>query len=295
MPADRIRRNKQPQVTIASSVAITLLTLWGAVSCVALDLQDTLPSAMLNNPDPEIIRDGLPTLLILADALIEAAPDDSDYLLTGTRMYSTYASTFVGDDPERRTVIADRTYQYGHRALCIEVKALCDVVDQPFDAFSAAVEKSASKNNLPVVYAFAGAWSTWLQANTGDFFAIAQLPKIERLFEAIVAIDESYEGGNAHLYLGVIKSQTPPALGGQPDVARQHFERAISLSGGRNLFAKVLFAENYARLVYDRALHDRLLDEVLAAPTVGDQRTLINTLAKKKAAMLLAESNDFFE
>ena len=46
--------------------------------------------------------------------------------------------------------------------------------------------------------------------------------------------------------------------------------RAVEISGGRNLMAKVLFARHYARLVFDQGLHDRLLGEVLAGGGASD-------------------------
>jgi hypothetical protein len=56
----------------------------------------------------------------------------------------------------------------------------------------------------------------------------------------------------------------------------------------------VLMAKNYARLVFDRELHDRLLTHVLEARADYDGYTLINTLAKIEAKRLLAESAEFF-
>ena len=57
---------------------------------------------------------------------------------------------------------------------------------------------------------------------------------------------------------------------------------------------RVLYAQFYARLVFDQALHDKLLNEVLAADPVAPRLTLINMLAKKKAKALLASGKDFF-
>ena len=53
---------------------------------------------------------------------------------------------------------------------------------------------------------------------------------------------------------------------GSPTSRAQHFERALELSGGRDLSIKVEYARRYARLVFDQELHDRLLTEVLNAP-----------------------------
>ena len=278
------------------SIATALLlasTLVGG--CSVLSLQDTLPNAILNQQDPEIIRDGLPAFLIITDALVESDPDDSDYLLLATTLYSAYAGTFAGSDQSRRKTLSNRAYNYGYRALCEEVETVCEAVDQPFDTFQVALDDNADTDNINVLYSFASAWATWLQAHTDDWEAIAQLPKIKAIIQTVLNIDETHERGNAQLYMGVLESQIPPALGGKPEKARQHFERAVALSDDRNLFAKVLFAENYARLVYDRELHDQLLNEVVEADPVSEKLTLTNTLAQQKAVVLLSESEAYFE
>ena len=129
---------------------------------------------------------------------------------------------------------------------------------------------------------------------SGDWDAIADLPRVEAMLERVVALDEGYDRGQAHLYLGVMRTLLPPALGGRPREGRAHFERAIALSKGRNLMAKVEFARRYARLVFDQAMHDRLLREVLEADPREPGLTLSNTLARQQARQLLATSEDYF-
>ena len=86
----------------------------------------------------------------------------------------------------------------------------------------------------------------------------------------------------------------PPAMGGKPELGRKYFERAIALSNGQNLLIKVMFADQYARLMFDRELHYRLLKEVLAAPREAHGLTLMNTVAKEQAADLLASADEYF-
>ena len=86
----------------------------------------------------------------------------------------------------------------------------------------------------------------------------------------------------------------PPSSGGHPEIGRAHFERVIELTGGRHLMAKVFFAEQYARLLFDRELHDDLLNEVLAAESAAPGLTLMNTIAKEQARALLDSADDYF-
>ncbi len=112
--------------------------------------------------------------------------------------------------------------------------------------------------------------------------------------QRVVALDEKYQDGAAHLYLGVIATTIPPALGGRPEVGRSHFEKAISLSEGRNLMAKLYFAKSYARGMYDRELHDKLLNEVLETDAHAKGWTLSNLLAQQEAADLLKSADEYF-
>jgi hypothetical protein len=134
----------------------------------------------------------------------------------------------------------------------------------------------------------------WLQAHSDDFQALADLPKVELLFARIIELDETYERGSTHIYLGVLQTLLPPALGGQPESARGHFERAIELSEGRDLSAKVEFARSYARALYERELHDQLLTEVLEADPHEPGLTLFNTLAQRDARELMDTADEYF-
>jgi hypothetical protein len=117
---------------------------------------------------------------------------------------------------------------------------------------------------------------------------VAELERVEQ-----DQLDVLYDGG-VHVYLGILNALRPPALGGQPEVARSHFERAIEISEGSDLSAKVEYARRYGRMMFDRDLHDRLLTEVLASPAEAPGRTLFNVLAKRDAEELLASSAAYF-
>jgi len=60
------------------------------------------------------------------------------------------------------------------------------------------------------------------------------------------------------------------------------------------LSAKVEYAKGYAKLLYERELHDQLLNEVLQADPNQDGFVLTNVMAQKEAATLLAEADDYF-
>ena len=255
-------------------------------------LANNLSNAMLNQNDPETVRAGTPAYLLLIDGLIEEDPRSTSKLLAGAKLYGAFASTFVKDE-ERARKLASKSLDFAKRALCIENKLLCSVYDKPFEIFLPALAQM-TVDDVPIAYAFGNSWAGWVQSNSGDWNAIADLPKITALLERIVELHEDYKEGEAHLYLGVLATQLPPSLGGKPEQGRVHFERAIELSGGHNLMAKVLYARQYTRMLYKRDLHDKILNEVLTAKAEYPGLTLANTLAKQQAKELLDSADDYF-
>lgn len=255
-------------------------------------MANNLSSAILNQDDPETVEAGMPSYLLLIDSMIEGDPQNEGMLLAGSKLYGSYASAFVRE-PERAKRLARKARDYSDRALCVHDKRLCDLLARPFEEFSVVVA-SLKAGDVPVLYASGSAWAGWIQANSSDWNAIASLPKVKAIMARVVELDEPYDHGEAHLYLGVIATLLPPALGGKPEEGRAHFERAVALSAGRDLMVKVEYARRYARIIYDRPLHDRLLREVLAADAVAPELTLSNVLAKRQARELLASADSYF-
>lgn len=273
--------------------AFVLLTGCSSVATRATgDLSDNLSRAVLEQNDPETVRQGAPAFLLMLDGFIGGDPDNQALLLTGSRLYAAYASAFV-EDGQRQRRLADKSFNYARRAICLSHKDFCAVIDKPLASFRKPLG-DFEPDDVPVLFGFASAWATWIQVNSDDWNATIQLPKVAALMTRIIELDEAYNHGNAHVYLGVLSTQLPAEFGGRPEVGRQHFERANELSAGRNLMVNVLFAKYYARLVFDRELHDSLLQAVLDSDTEAQDLTLSNALAQQQARELLEGSNDYF-
>jgi hypothetical protein len=263
-----------------------------ALSSAAGKFADPLAQAILDHDDPETVREGVPALLLVLDALIEADPANTGNLLAGARLYATYSVSFAGT-PERAQRLSERALRYAERGVCGELARLCETQRKPFPEFKAALEDVGARD-VAALYALGESWTAWIATHSGDWSAVADLPRVEALLARVVALDDTHAGGSAHLYLGVLCTQRPESLGGRPAEGRAHFERAIEISGARNLTAKVMYARYYARLVFDRPLHDRLLQEVIAAAAPAPGLTLSNVLAQSEARELLASADEYF-
>lgn len=275
-------------------IAVALLGFYGS-GCASLvsGAADDLSHAILNHDDPATVEAAAPAYLLMIDSLIGDDADDEELLRQGASLYAAYTGVFI-EDKMRAKRLSDRAFLYGRQAACVYAEELCNIRELPFADLEHALAVLDDEDDLPYLGALAQSWLVWIRAHADDWSAIADLPRTELILENILRLDETFDGGSAHVYLGILKTLRPPALGGKPEEAREHFERAMQLSGGHNLGAKVALAENYARLVFDRELHDRVLHEVIDADVRVRDLTLMNVIAQQRARELLASADDYF-
>jgi hypothetical protein len=268
--------------TLASSVAAS----------VSSKMAQNLSRAFSNYDDLATVETAVPAYLLMVESFLGQDPNNESLLLTASRLYNSYTSAFV-KDPERAARLSQKGFGYALRVVCNRHPEACGLKDQPFEQFQAVIARM-TRDDLPSLYALGAAWATDVQARQADWNAIAELPRIESIMNRVLTVDEAFETGGAHLYMGVFSTLIPPALGGHPEEGRKHFERALEISGKKNLMAHVLYARHYARMVFDRELHDRLLNEVLASDPRIDGYVLINMAAQAEARTLLAAADAYF-
>ncbi len=262
------------------------------MSSAAGGMADNLSAAILNQNDPQTVRDGAPAYLLLLDSFLEGDPDDPALLGAAARLYASYGTVFA-DEPARARRLTARARRYGSRALCESWQPACGWPDMTFPEFEQTLGRLAPRHAEPL-YSYAVASLAWIRAHSDDWNALAELPQMEALLHRYLEISAGEADAAAYTYLGILATLRPPALGGEPEEGKALFERAIELAGGRDLSIKVEYARGYARMLYERELHDRLLQEVLAADPEVPGYTLTNVLAQRDAEALLASADDYF-
>ncbi len=262
------------------------------VSNAKIEFAEDLSATILEFDDPETIKKGVPAYLILVSSMVKGDPENPALLESAAQLYGAYASGFTDSEASKRA-LSNRAFKYASRAMCLRNDLFCDTEQLSYFEYEKRLS-AIDKPQAGYLFIFASSWASYIEANSTDWNAIAELPKVKASIQRVLQLDETTGNGNAHLYMAVLESLLPPALGGKPELAKKHFERAIEISEGENLMAKVLYAEKYARLLFDRELHDELLQQVMDADIGENDQTLINTLAKQKAAQLLLDADEYF-
>jgi hypothetical protein len=276
-------------------ILCTILLLCGCsffISSATVDITENLSHAILNNNDPATVKAGGPAYLLMIDSMLYRDPDNEFLLRSAADIYTAYTDVFV-EDKDRAKKLTHKAMDYALRAICVRRSDACTLRQSNFQEFKKVISKM-NRKNVPDLFTLGSAWSAWIQAHREDWNAVAEISRVQAIMERVVELDEFYNDGAAHLYLGVLATFLPSALGGKPDVGRKHFERALDISKNKNLMVKVLYARHYARLMFDRELHDRLLNEVLEAQPDVPGYALSNALAQQKARELLNSAEDYF-
>ncbi len=256
-------------------------------------LEDMI-AALGAEPDPAHAREAAASLLVMIEGFARADPDGTDLRRIAAQAYGGFAFGFLEkSEPTRARRFYKRGRDHGLSALGQEPG-----FSQALKAGPAALKSALgkiSRENLPLLFWTAYSWSGWINMSRGNPDAVADLPIAAAMMARALALDPSYFHGGPHLFFGVYYGGRSPLMGGDPKKAKAHFERAVALSKGRFLTAKLLYARYLAVQTQDRKLFLRLLDEIEKAPSglLPDQ-ALSNALARRRAKELRKQIDELF-
>lgn len=263
------------------------------ISSATNKMAKNLSTAIMNNDDLATVRAGAPAYLLMLDSFVEGDPEDSNMQIAAANLYSAYAGVFVKDDEQRAKRLTQKSLDFALNANCLIDESRCGLKTMEFKKFETIIEKY-EKEDIESLFILGSSWAGWIQSRRGDWNAAADLARVTKIMNHALKLDDRYQQGQIHLYLGVLNTLLPPALGGKPEIGKNHFEKAIEIAQGKNLMAKVLYAEKYARLVFNQELHDKLLNQVLKTEPQLRGFTLTNMLAHEQAKALLISGEDYF-
>lgn len=250
-------------------------------------------AAMNRETDLELARASLPANLKMIEALLLADPGNAAYRIQAAMGFHGYALGFVeGTEPERAAALYRRARDHALAALDAGV-AQGLLAGDP-----ATLEQALAGlggDAVPALFWTASAWAKWIELQLDDPVRLDELPRVEALMRRVLALDEAYYHGGAHLFFGVYYGARAPMFGGDFDRAARHFDRAAALGKDRMLWVEVYRAQYLFRQMADREAFHATLSRVLEAPAGADpDLNLANALAKRQAAVLLAQERDLF-
>jgi predicted anti-sigma-YlaC factor YlaD len=275
-----------------------------AVKTVANTLADS-GDVFSRDEDPELVRDAVPFALKLNESLLESVPTHGPLLLSTCASFTQFSYAFVETDAD---VLGDARYEeakvlraralklylrgrdYCVRALELRYSGIRDrLLADPGPALDKVV-----REDVPLLYWTAASWGAAISLAIDQPDIVIDLPVVRALAERALALDETWNRGSLHELMISIDS-LPEALGGSPDRAREHFNRAVALQEGLSPAPYVALATGVAVPLQARAEFESLLKKALEIdPDKNPSNRLATLITQRRARALLDQIDTRF-
>ena len=190
---------------------------------------------------------------------------------------------------DRARAFYDRARRHGQAGL--------ELVDPGFaseddDVYAAALA-SVAPEHVGLLYWTGAPWLASISVSKEDPERIGQLPEAAELIHRALELDETWDRGAIHELLVSLEPVLP--LPGGEERAREHYQRALELSGGTRAGLHVSLATAVSVPNQDREEFETLLGLALAIdPAEHPSDQLSNLYAQQRARFLLEHIDDLF-
>jgi len=321
VPCSHVDPREGPFVPRSSFCLIPLsLSLLACIDTASLAVESTskvllrAQPALKMEPDYDLAALAIPASLKTVEGFHLAKPDNPILVGILAEGFCQYATGFIEDEWERAGVAGDldgqayqakratksyfRCMNYGLRMV---PKSWAKTVEGAPAPFIEAVNRTGWKHRDGMQWVGIGLAGA-INYNKDDIEMVAlHLDKAIAILQRVVALDDQKNLDDParrvlpHLALGSAYTSRGKAVGGDPERGAAHFRRAIEITKGRFLLAKVYYARGYARITGDRQLFRKLLIEVLQTdPAIWPEQRLANEIAHRRARRYLKLEKEWF-
>ncbi len=276
-----------------------------SVNALAKSLSGAGGNVFTADEDPELVRDALPFALKTFESLLEISPDNVDLLLTTCQGFVLYGYAFVEldakfielDDYRAAERLRDRALKLYLRGRGYCFRALDKVYPGTSEALvrdaATALDGTRAKD-VRLLYWNAMSWGAVIAAALDRPELVVDLPAVRALLERCLELAPDFEQGAVHEAMMALEA-LPEHMGGSTQRAREHYERAVELNGGRQAGTHVSWAALVALPQQDRAAFESHLHKALAVdPNLEPSQRLSNILQQRRARFLLDQVDDLF-
>jgi len=257
--------------------------------------------------DPELVADALPFAMKLYETLLEKDPENEPLLLTTGTAFVMYANAFIqtpaGMLPEGQF---ETQQQMLRRAKAMYQRGrgyLMRAMELRHPGFAEALEHGGlpellgrmGEEDLPFLLWTAASWLGAFSTDPFDMELLLNAAKPVSMLERALELDEAYAEGMIHDTLISVYGSLPASMGGSPERARHHFDKAVQHSGGNSASPYVSLATAVSVPRQDAAEFRSLLEQALAVDLEANPAgRLANILSQRKARWLLDHIGDYF-
>ena len=290
-------------------LAVLLLLTTSCSKMILNKVSDGLSSGgsnfMMKDNDPEFVAQALPLALKMYEGLIEANPEHVGLHSAAAAGFTGYSYAFIQFNAD--TLIDDaitqkhlykrasnmylRARNYGLAGLEISYpgfkKSLRDTANP--------ILSQTTKEDLDLLYWTGMAWMGAFSTNKFNMSLALSLPQAKRILFRVAELDSNYGNGAIDEFLITFYGAMPASMGGNKALAKEHFEKAVTLTHDNSAGPYLAYAEAIAIPSQDLKLFKTLIKRAIKIkPSADKDNLLLRTLQKEKAQWYLRHIEDFF-
>lgn len=259
-------------------------------------------SSFMSDNDPELVKEAIPFGLKTYESLLETNPEHEGLLLALASGFTSYAYLLQVEAEQidqkdyikarelriRASNLYIRGRNYSFQALALQDEKFVEKLKQNPQV---ALE-NAKKGDVPFLYWAGAAWAGAAAAAKNNTSLIAGLPYAGALVKKAAELDSGYNEGAPHEFLIAYEASRP---GGDLELAKEYYSRALELSKGKRASVYIALAENVN--VREQNLEGFKKQLNLALSVNIDEHPevrLLNTIAQNRAKWLQKRIPDLF-
>jgi predicted anti-sigma-YlaC factor YlaD len=259
-----------------------------------------------SDDDPDFIKAASPFSLKLMESLLAESPQHQGLLLATTSGFTQYSYAFIqldadeledkdltaaGDLRTRALHMYIRARNYGLRGLEVRHPGF----EKALRADAKHAVASTKTNDVPLLYWTAVSWAAAVSLSKDNPDLIGDLPLVEAMIYRALELNEAFDAGAIHIFLITYEMSRANGTGDPAARSRQHFERAVALSGGHQAGPYVSFAEAVCVQKQDVNEFKSLLNQALAIDANAKPEWRLNNLImQRRAKWLLGRTDELF-
>jgi predicted anti-sigma-YlaC factor YlaD len=259
-----------------------------------------------SDDDPELVKAAVPFSLKLMEALLAESPRHEPLLLGAASGFTEYSYAFVQQDAEemeekdlaaseamktRARNLYLRGRNYGLRGLEVRHNGF----EKALRADPKQAVNLATAKDVPLLYWTAVSWAAAISLSKDNPELIGETPIVQAMIDRALDLNEAFNDGAIHTFLITYEMSRPGGTGDPAARSKQHFERAMALTGSKEAGPLVAYAEAVCVQKQDLKQFEALLNQALAInPDAKPDCRLVNLVMQRRAKWLLSRTDQLF-
>ena len=258
--------------------------------------------------DPELVRDALPFAIKMYESLLEATPKHQGLMYTTGSLFIMYANAFVQGPadmlPFEEWQIKEEEVKRAKQLYLRGSEILCNALEAKYRGFGRAAAqegelqpflKKCKKEDAGLLYWAAAGGIAAYSIDVLDFDLSARIPEWSAMVHRAYELDPDFGVAALDEFFILFYASLPELMGGDKELAKVHFQRALEKTGGNSVGAYVSYAQSICIPAQDYETFKDCLEKALAIDPNADISTrLVTILSQRKARWLLDTAYNFF-